>query len=431
MKAHTKILLGLLLGAAGGLALQQFVPGEFVAGADGVERLVEGCARDSWLAPFRLAANVFMNLLRMLIVPLILTSIVTGVAGLSGGQEFGRLGAKTFGWYVMTSLLAIVTGLVVINLTHPGVGADLPLAIPAGYEGAAGRSFADILERMVPQNVFGAFSDNALLLQVIFFALVAGFFIGRLDEPHRGRMLGLFESGFALMMRVAEWVLRLIPYGVFVLMVKVVGETGMTAFRPLLFYMAIVCGALLFHAAVVLPLLLRLLGGVSPLAWFRAMAPALMTAFSTSSSSVTLPVTLETVEQRGGIPNKISSFTLPLGATVNMDGTALYECVGVLFLSQFYASAGGFELHFGDQLYVVLAALMASIGAAGIPSAGLVMMTAILSGLGLPAEGAILLLAIDRPLDMLRTTVNVWSDTCAAAAVARSEGHPVMEGLRT
>ncbi len=427
MKAHTKILLGLLLGAAGGMALQQFVPGEFIADANGIEGLQDGCERDAWLAPFRLGANVFMNLLRMLIVPLILTSIVSGVAGLSGGREFGRLGAKTFGWYVLTSLLAIATGLVVINLTQPGVGAALPLAIPENYEGAVGRSFADILERMVPENVFGAFSDNGLLLQVIFFALLVGFFIGRLAEPHRGRMLGLFESGFELMMKVAEWVLKLIPYGVFVLMVKVVGETGLTAFKPLLYYMLIVFCALMFHAAVVLPLLLRVLGGVSPLAWFRAMAPALMTAFSTSSSSVTLPVTLETVEKRGGVPNKISSFTLPLGATINMDGTALYECVGVIFLSQFYASAGGFELGFGEQIYVVVAALMASIGAAGIPSAGLVMMTAILAGLGLPVEGAILLLAIDRPLDMLRTVVNVWSDTCAAAAVARSEGHPVLE----
>jgi len=431
VKAHSKILLGLLLGAAGGLALQQFVPGVFDTGADGIERLQAGCARDNWLAPFRLGANVFMNLLRMLIVPLILTSIVSGVAGLSGGREFGRLGAKTFGWYILTSFLAIITGLVVINLTQPGVGANLPLAIPDDYEGAAGRSFADIIERMVPQNVFGAFSDNGLLLQVIFFALVAGFFIGRLDEPHRGRMLGLFESGFVLMMRVAEWVLQLIPYGVFVLMVKVVGETGMSAFKPLLYYMAIVAFALLFHAMVVLPILLRVLGRVSPLAWFRAMAPALMTAFSTSSSSVTLPVTLETVEKRGGVPNKISSFTLPLGATVNMDGTALYECVGVIFLSQFYASAGGFELGYADQIYVVVAALMASIGAAGIPSAGLVMMTAILSGLGLPVEGAILLLAIDRPLDMLRTVVNVWSDTCAAAAVARSEGHTVLQTTQT
>lgn len=404
MKAHTKILLGLLLGAAAGLALQQFADASFTLGADGIERLEQGCARDNWLAPFRLAANVIMNLLRMLIVPLILTSIVSGVAGLSGGREFGRLGTKTFGWYTMTSLLVLLVGLAAINLTRPGVGAGLPLAVPENYEAVAGRSF----------------SDNALLLQASFFALISGFFIGRLEEPHRARMMGCFESGFELMMRVAEWVLKLIPYGVFVLMVKVMGETGLSAFRPLL-----------FHAAVVLPLMLRVFGRVSPWAWFRAMTPALLTAFRTSSSSVTLSVTLETVEKRGGVPNKISSFTRPLGATGNMGGTALCECVGVIFLSQFYASVAGFDLTFADQIYVVIAVLMASIGAAGIPSAGLVMMTAILSGLGLPAEGAILLLAIGRPLDMLRTGVNVWSDTCAAAAVARSEGHTVLAAPTT
>jgi proton glutamate symport protein len=230
-----------------------------------------------------------------------------------------------------------------------------------------------------------------------------------------------------VMMKMAGWVLSLIPYGVFVLLVKVVGETGFGLFKPLGLYMAVVAGGLLFHAVITLPALLKL-GGVSPLGWFKAMGPALMTAFSTSSSSMTLPVSLDTVERRGRVSNKTTSFVLPLGATINMDGTALYECVGVIFLAQYYQGVSDFPLTLGVQVQVVLMALLASVGAAGIPSAGLVMMLTILGTLGLPVEGAALLLAVDRPLDMLRTVVNVWSDSCGAALVARSEGEtPLLE----
>jgi len=180
--------------------------------------------------------------------------------------------------------------------------------------------------------------------------------------------------------------------------------------------------ALVIHAGVVLPMLVRFVGGVNPLRWAKAMSPALMTAFSTSSSSMTLPVTLETIEERGKVSNKVSSFVAPLGSTVNMDGTALYECIGVIFLAQYYASTGSFEFGFTQQAYVVIAALLASIGAAGIPSAGLVMMLTILSALELPLEGAALLLAVDRPLDMCRTVVNVTGDGAVSTLIANSEG---------
>ncbi|KAA3607185.1 MAG: dicarboxylate/amino acid:cation symporter [Planctomycetota bacterium] len=387
------------------------------------------CARARWLAPFAAGADIFMRLLRMLIVPLILTSITTGVAGIAGGREFGRLGAKTLGYYISTSFMAALVGLMIVNLLQPGVGAELGLPVPEDFRPGEGRSFLDILQRMIPSNVFGALSDNGNMLQIILFSLLFGFFIGRSKEPHRSRMRGLFESAFEIMMGLAGFVLKTIPYGVFVLVAKVVGETGFDVFRPLLFYMLVVASALLIHSVVVLPLYLRIVGGISPLAWFRAMVPALMTAFSTSSSAVTLPVTMETVEKRGKVSNKITSFTLPLGATINMDGTALYECVGVIFLSQYYASVGGFDLSVADQLFVVMTALLASIGAAGIPSAGLVMMLAILQGLGLPIEGAALLLAIDRPLDMMRTAVNIWSDSCGAAIIGKSEGDSVLQTL--
>ncbi|MFT7516233.1 MAG: proton glutamate symport protein [Myxococcota bacterium] len=431
---HTKIGLAMLLGVIGGWLLQEATSADYIvqtvskAGHDvTLEVLDPNSQRAAWLAPFVMAANIFMSLLKMLIVPLVLSSIVTGVAGISGGKEFGRLGAKTLGYYMTTSFLAIITGLLVVNLTQPGIGANLNLAMPDNFALGDGASFIDILLRMVPQNIFSALSDNGSMLQIIVFALMLGYFIGKTPEPHGGRIKGIFESFFEVMMALAGGILKLIPYGVFALVVKVVGETGFATFKPLLYYMAIVAFALLFHACVILPLLLKFVGGISPIAWFRAMSPALMTAFSTSSSAITLPVTMESAEHRGGVSNKHSSFVLPLGATVNMDGTALYECVGVIFLAQYYASTGDFDLTIAKQVFIVITALLASIGAAGIPSAGLIMMTAILSALGLPIEGAMLLLAIDRPLDMLRTLVNVWSDSCGAALIAKSEGDAILE----
>ena len=439
MKLHTKILIAMVLGVAFGWGLQAFADAEWIvtqgekAGMVFETKVLDpDCERAVWLAPFVGAADIFMRLLKMLIVPLVLTSIVTGVAGVSGGKEFGRLGAKTLGYYALTSMLAICTGLVFINLTKPGVVEPgevpaLALEIPAEFAPGQGQGFADILQRMVPENVFGAMSENGQMLQVIVFALLFGFCIGRVKQPHKDRMTGFFDSAFAVMMAVAGVVLSLIPYGVFALVVKVVGETGFEAFKPLLYYMFVVVCALLFHCVVVLPLLLKFVGKISPIAWFKAMSPALITAFSTSSSSMTLPVTMESVEKRGGVSNKHSSFVLPLGATINMDGTALYECVGVIFLSQYYASVGDFDLTIGKQIFIVMTALLASVGAAGIPSAGLVMMTAILAALGLPTEGALLLLAIDRPLDMLRTATNIWSDSCGAAIIAKSEGDRILD----
>ncbi len=399
--------------------------------ADGGERLVAldldpSSDLATWIRPFTFVADIFMALLKMLIVPIVLTSIVTGVAGVGGFRDLRRLGVKTLSFYVVSSLLAILLGQVVISTFRLGDGATLGLAQVDADRLVPDGGFLDVLRRMVPANVFESLGDNGALLQVIFFALLLGFCITRASEPHRTRVKELFASLFQVMLMMAEWVLRLLPYGVFCLLVKVVAGTGVALFEPMLAFMALITITLVLHAAVTLPLLLRVFGRVSPLRWFRAMSPALMTAFTTSSSNMTLPVTMETVEKRGGVSNKVSSFTLPLGATINMDGTALYECVGVIFLAQYYASTGDFELTLGKQALVVLMALLASIGAAGLPSAGLVMMLGILSTLGLPVEGAALLLAIDRPLDMLRTVVNVWSDTCCAAIVASGEGETVL-----
>jgi Na+/H+-dicarboxylate symporter len=394
---------------------------------DGAQRMVTlgiepGSQRTLWIEPFDFVADIFMTLLKMLIVPIILASIVSGVAGVGAFKDLRRLGGKTFGYYISTSLLAIVVGQVLVSVVRPGDGAQLGLAQVDAEQLAPDASFVEVLKRMVPGNIVEAMADNGNMLQVIFFALMFGFFLTQTPSPWRERVTELFDGFFHVMLRMAEGVLKLLPYGVFCLMVRVVAKTGFAVFEPLLLYMGVVFAALLIHAAVTLPLLMKFVGKMSPLAWFKAMSPALMTAFSTSSSSLTLPVSLDTVEKRGGVSNQVTSFTLPLGATINMDGTALYECIGVIFIAQYYTGVAGYELTFAAQAMVVLMALLASIGAAGIPSAGLVMMLSILGALGLPLEGAALLLAVDRPLDMLRTVVNVWSDTCGAAVIARTEG---------
>lgn len=374
------------------------------------------------VAPFSFAADIFLALLKMLIVPLVFISIMHGVSGLGGAGDLRRLGLKAFAYYTASSLVAIIVGQILVNITRPGIGADLGLP-PMGAAGIAPEaSFIDVLKRMVPSNIFDALTSNGAMLQIIFFALLFGYCLTQTPAPHGPRIRDVVESLLEVVMVLATKVLRLIPYGVFALLVKIVATTGFAIFKPLALYMITVVLALVVHAGVTLPLVLKFVAGVSPLRWFQAMSPALITAFSTSSSSMTLPVTMETVERRGHVSSKITSFTLPLGATINMDGTALYECIGVIFLAQYYASAGGFELTLSSQVLVVFMALLASIGAAGIPSAGLVMMLTILSALGLPLEGAALLLAVDRLLDMMRTTVNVWSDTCAAAVIARTEG---------
>lgn len=385
------------------------------------------------IAPFAFLADIFMALLMMLIVPLVMSSIVTGVAGVGSMKDLRRLGGKTFLYYLATSLMAILVGQVLVNVIRPGDGATLGLS--GLGEGGMGpdESFIGVLKRMVPSNIFSSLTDNGAMLSIIFFALLLGFFITRTAEPHGTRIKDLFASFFEVMMKMAEGVLALLPYGVFALLVKVTAATGFAPFKALGLYMLTVSLALVLHFCVTLPLVLKLVGGLNPILWFKAMSPALMTAFSTSSSSMTLPVTMRTVEHRGRVSNRVTSFTLPLGATINMDGTALYECIGVIFLAQYYASVSDFTLTLGMQALVVILALLASVGAAGIPSAGLVMMLTILAALGLPLEGAALLLAVDRPLDMMRTVVNVWSDTCGAAVIARTEGeegplNPVSDG---
>jgi len=364
--------------------------------------------------------DLFLRALKMVIVPLIVSSIVSGVANIGNAENLGRLGLKTFVYYISTSTFAIITGLILVNIINPGVGADLGLSSEVEGLSAARESFGDTLMNIIPTNIFNAFA-NGEILSIIFFSILFGFFITRVSEKPQKMLTDFFNSFFEVMMKVTLFIIKFTPIGIFGIVAKVVADQAgnlLAVGGSLGLYMITVILALTLHAFVTLPLILKFIGKSDPLLHFKAMRTPLLTAFSTSSSSATLPLTMEAVEMNSGVSNKISSFTLPLGATVNMDGTALYECVAAMFIAQAY----GVELGFLQQVIVVITALLASIGAAGIPMAGLVMITIILSAVGLPLEGVGLILAVDRILDMMRTTVNVWSDSCGATVIAKSEG---------
>ncbi len=398
-RLHWQVLLAMLVGIVTGL-----MGGEVVVSKVG------------WLG------TLFIKLLKMIIVPLILTSIVSGVASVGGGRDLGRLFGKTLGYYVLSSALAIFAGLFAVNLIRPGVGANIAGAEQASLpELATPSSPIDVLLDIVPENVLAA-AAKPDMLAIIFFSILLGISIAGLPEKPRATILNFFESAFQAMMKMTGGVIRFLPLGVFGLITRLVGTSGLESFRALGLYMLTITLSLTTHLFLTLPLLLLLLGRIRPSFHFRNMIEPLVMAFSTSSSAATLPLTLTSVEKKVGVSNRISSFVLPMGATVNMDGTALYECAGVLFIAQVL----GVDLTIWQQVIVVLTALLASIGAAAVPSAGLVVIFIVLEAINLrgPEVDVIVgaMLAIDRPLDMCRTAVNVFSDSCGAAIIARSEG---------
>ena len=366
--------------------------------------------------------DLFMKLLRMVIVPLVLTSIISGVASVGGGRSLGRLFSKTMGYYVLSSFLAAFVGLLMVNLIRPGMGANLTgtdqQALP---ELSTPESPIQLLLDIVPQNVVQA-AATADMLALIFFCIVFGAALSTLPDKSRRPLVEFFDALFHVMMTLTSGIIKFLPIGVFALITRMIGTTGFDAFRPLAMYALTIFSGVTIHFFVSLPILLILLGRISPRIHFANMREPLLIAFSTSSSGATLPVTMNVVEEKVGVSNKIASFVLPMGATINMDGTAVFECAGALFIAQ----AMGFDLTIMQQGIVVLTALLASIGAAAVPSAGLVVIFIVLGAIGLegPDVNVIVgsMLAIDRPLDMYRTAANVFSDSCGAAIIARSEG---------
>ena len=380
------------------------------------------------IAAFNFVGKIFLNALKMIIVPLITSSIIVGVAGIGSGGDLGALGGKTLLFYATTTLAAILIGLFVINTIGPGYIDGQPakdaLSLSASVEDVRAKvgdkgagDVAEIFVRMVPPNIVKAAADGQML-GLIFFAILFGYFMTHLSHDFAEPLFKFWNGIFHVMMKMTEFIMKFAPIGVFGLVGAVIAEAGLKATGPLALFAIAVLLALALHAFGTLMFLLRFVGRVKPLKTLIGGSQAMLTAFSTASSSATLPITMESVEDNIGVSNKISSFVLPLGATVNMNGTALYECAAALFLAQAY----GLELTFAVQFTIVAIALMTSIGVAGVPSASLVAIAIILGAIGIPLEAIGVLMVFDRILDMCRTSINVWGDMCCATIVARLEG---------
>ena len=396
----------------------------FVGNFVGVEKTIFGV---TFYSLFDLFGTLFIHALTMVVVPLVASSIILGISRIGNNGSFGRLSLKIFGFYVITTLSAVLIGLFFVNLFQPGASESLQLSIEAGdgvvseiqrhIAAQESTGLSHLLLSIVPSNVFGAFAKGEMLA-VIFFSLLFGYSISKMKGEPSTILSGFFQGLFEAMISITHIVMKTLPIGVFCLVAKVTAVTGFKSLSSLALFFLTVVGALLFFSLVVLPLLIKFVGKASPRALFRAISPALLTAFSTSSSAASLPITMDCVEKRAGVSNRICSLVIPLGTSLNMAGSALYECVGAMFIAQAY----GVVISPGSQVVIVLLSLLTSMGVAGIPSASLVALIVILKAFGLPVEGIGLFLAVDRILDMCRTTVNVFSDTCCAILVAKTEG---------
>ncbi len=406
LKLHWQIIICMILGTLSGIIFNTI-----------------GYENNTIYTLILLLGDIFIRLLKMVIVPLIFTSIIVGVSSIKNQNKIGRLGLKTFLYYVSTSLFAILIGLTLANLIQPGIGAatiDQAGAFDTSKL-TSGTSILDILKRMIPFNPISALASGDIL-GIIFFALFFGIVMNFTDSKYSSPIKGIIESIYHVIMKMTQIVIKCAPIGVFGLMTKTVSNTGLSIFKELGLYALTIGLGLSIHLFIILPLILIIFVKINPMQHFRAIASAMVTAFSTSSSSATLPVTMKCVKDNVKASNEVTSFVLPMGATINMDGTALYECAGVLFIAQ----ALGIPLDASQQFIVVITALLASIGAAGIPSAGLVMLFIVTDAVGLQSDAVAIwvgsMLAIDRPLDMFRTMVNISSDSVGAAVIAKSEG---------
>ena len=415
---HWQILIAIVLAVIAGTAVKSGTTPDFEPNIFGVRFVVI----------FDYIGEIFLNGLKMIIVPLITSSIIVGVAGIGSGGNLGALGGKTLLFYATTTLAAILLGLIIINIVQPGIVDGEParemLALEAETEDISSRvegkgvsDVAEVFKRMVPANIVKAAAEGQML-GMIFFAILFGYFMTRLAHQFAEPLFNFWNGVFHVMMSMTEFIMKFAPIGVFGLVAEVMATAGFQAAKPLAVFAISVFAALVLHAFVTLPVMLRFVGKVRPYKPMAGASPAMLTAFSTASSSATLPITMDCLEDNIGVSNKISSFVLPLGATVNMNGTALYECAAAVFLAQAY----GLELSFGVQFSIVVIALLTSIGVAGVPSASLVAIAIILAAVGLPVEAIGVLMVFDRILDMCRTSINVWGDACCATIVARLEG---------
>jgi len=395
MEIYWQILIGIVLGLAYGLLFADYI------------LYIE------WMG------KLFMNGLKMIIVPLTFSSIISGVANIGSMKSFGRMGVTTILLFMLSSLFAIVTGQVLVNIFEPGKGIDLHFAKDLDVE-LHKDSFISLIINIVPTNVLKALIE-ADMLAIIFSAMLIGFYVTKIPAKYSELFTDFANAAFELMMRVTGFVLSFAPLGIMAIIAVNVTKYGNDLTHigaGLMKYSFVVIGGIAIHYFITLPLMLTFLAKVNPIKHLKAMRNALITAFTTCSSGATLPVTIKSAEENAGISHKTTSFVYPLGATINMDGTALYECVAAIFIAQAY----GLELSFSQQILITFTALLASIGAAAVPMAGLIMLSIVLNAINLPLEGVGIILVVDRFLDMFRTSTNVWSDCTCAAIVASREG---------
>ena len=401
MSLSARILLAMVLGALAGWIISA------IGNPDWSQIwLIDGV--------FRVIGQIFIALLQMLVVPLVFVSLVCGSSSLSDPKMLGRVGGKTVALYLLTTGIAVTLALTAAAIVQPGVGASPMTTVERQI--AEATPFSQVIIDMVPKNPVAAMA-NAQMLPIIVFSVLLGIAI-TLSGSRGERAAAWFQDINHVIMRLVTLVMRFAPYGVFALIANLAATSDMADFMAVGKYVVLVFAVLFLHALVVYPTLLTLLGRLNPLTFLVKMRAAMMFAFSTASSNATIPVTLESVTKRVGVSNKIASFTVPLGATINMDGTAIMQGIATGFIAQFY----GIDLSLGQYLMVVVMVILASVGTAGVPSVGLVVLAGVLTQVGLPAEGIAMILGVDRVLDMTRTAVNITGDAAVTTIVARSEG---------
>ncbi|MCB2196124.1 MAG: dicarboxylate/amino acid:cation symporter [Bacteroidetes bacterium] len=362
--------------------------------------------------------DIFLRMLKMIVIPLILSSIISGIANIGNEGNFGRLGLKTLGYYLTTTILAISIGLLLVNIVKPGVGMDISSISIGENINIQRQSMSDMLIQIVPQNIFKSMASNEFL-SIIFFAIVVGIFITKVDQKNQTILSDFFSAFFELFMKMTMLIIKLAPFGIFGLIVEVVAEQNDFGNMVIKLgsFMITVIVAILIHALITLPLLTRLIGKAKPFKHFNNVKTTIITAFSTASSAAALPLNMKETHEKSGVSHKITNFTLPIGATVNMDGTAIYIAAVVMFIAQ----ANGVDMGLKEQIMILITAVLSSIGTAAVPMASLVIITIILEVLQLPIELMALILPVDRILDMFRTATNVWSDSCGSVIIAKSE----------
>lgn len=399
MKLATKIIIGLVIGAIVGLVLNLTSPNLFNT-------------LNSFL--FTPLGKIFLNLINMLVVPIVFFSITLGVAGLGDPKKLGRIGAKTISYFLCTTAIAIIIGLILASVIQPGTIGEYDTS-NVEYEAEEAPSVTETLLNIIPTNPIKALAEGNML-QIIAFSIFVGLGITMLGKK-ADTLLRVIEQGNELMMYLVNLVMKFAPYGTFGLIATAVGSQGYDAIKAMGLYMLVVLLALFVHAVLTYSSTIAIFAKQNPFAFFKNFAPAMGVAFSTSSSNATLPVSMETAQKRLGVPESISSFVQPLGATINMDGTAIMQGVATIFIAQVY----GIELSFTQLVTVVLTAVLASIGTAGVPGVGLIMLAMVLDSVGLPVAGIALIIGIDRLLDMTRTAVNITGDAACAVIVAETE----------